>query len=481
MRHLVSVCLAVLAASTVHAQIHRVGDEVRPRWANRELALGQQVEREIAADEEARFLFRAPDGERDVVISTYTVAGNSRLAVVDAETGVTLCANDSADAEKPCAVKFGDDSRAVEIVVTGDTFATYRLRVGTTASATILWPVPYISQQWYANYGESACGPTSTAMLLRYYYPRADVQMPHVYRSGTQLYRYDDPSVPYKGGPAVGYRNVGFQPKDSALTYVPWQYQPYYLGKSAPAVMAYITTYLDRIWGISVANVGSSRAALYNAIQNGPMIARVNGNGNALNDHILAVIGTTADSIVVHDPYTWKDGVSGNTRKVPIETFFNKWYRNGYTLTPADSVNTRQYTTVVDIAHSTLECNCTPVGNRFNVEQPNEIWNTFYGYGRSYYTPTVGGKAARWTPQLHRSGWYKVAVKFDATSASGTVGYSIHGADGTMLGSKYVSHYGSGPTYNILGTFYLSNGASVKAWSIPAGTRVSAVKFIFVQ
>lgn len=482
MRYLASVCLAVLTASTVHAQPDRL-DRDRPLFSRRagiEIALGQEIEREIPANEEARFAFRVPAGEKEVVVSTYSSAGNVHLAVIDDVTGETVCVNDSADAEKPCSIKSGDQPRSLEIVVTGDTFASYRLRTGSTASpanASILWPVPYIAQQPFLNIGESACGPTSLAMLLRYYYPYSDVMMPEIYRSGTQLYRYES-------GPAVGYRNVGFATSkllprpDTGLTIVPTQYHKYYPVRDSPAVMDHIRTYLDRIWGISVTNLGSSQNALLNAIKNGPVLARVNGDGKTANAHYLVVVGVTADSIVVNDPYVW-NGVKGNARKIAMSTFFGPWYKEGFVLNPPDTLASRKYTTVVDVAHSSIECNCTPAGNRFTVEQPFEIWNTYYGYGKSYYTPTVGGKAARWTPRLYRNGWYRVAVKYEATNASGSVRYTVIAADGRELSSTWVSQQGSGSKYVILGTFHLTSGASVKAWSIPANTRVSAVKFIY--
>ncbi|MEA2337346.1 MAG: hypothetical protein QOE82_1353 [Thermoanaerobaculia bacterium] len=483
MRYVMSVCLAILAASAIHAQFDRRDLEgaLRPQRAEIELAFGQNIDSEIAAGEEAHFAFRAPTGERQVVVSTYSAAGNVHLAVIDNVTGETLCANDSAEVEKPCSITFGDEPRALEIVVTGDTFASYRLSVGASAvvtNATIVWPVPYIAQQPFINIGESACGPTSLTMLLRYYYPYSDVVMPEVYRSGTQAYRYES-------GPAIGYRNVGFAmssllPRpDTGLTIVPTQYRTFYPVQDSSAVMDYIKIYLDRIWGISVTDLGGGQTALLNALKNGPVLARVNGAGNTANKHFLTVIGVTADAIVVNDPYVWS-GVSGNGRKIATSTFFGSWYKEGFVLNPPDSLGARQYTTVVDVAHSAIECSCTPAGNRFTVEEPFALWNTYYGYGKSYYTPTVGGKAARWTPRLYRNGSYRVAVKYEATNASGSVRYSVIAADGREVSSTSVNQQGSGWKYAILGTFTLTSGASVKAWSIPANTRVSAVKFIYV-
>jgi hypothetical protein len=71
-------------------------------------------------------------------------------------------------------------------------------------------------------------------------------------------------------------------------------------------------------------------------------------------------------------------------------------------------------------------------------------------------------------------------VKYEATNASGSVRYSVIAADGREVSSTSVNQQGSGWKYAILGTFTLTSGASVKAWSIPANTRVSAVKFIYV-
>lgn len=66
------------------------------------------------------------------------------------------------------------------------------------------WDVPYLSQLDYPNnMRESACGPTSVTMLLSFYYPYSDIDMPEVYHAGVQTYNFNS-------GPAHSYRNVSF-------------------------------------------------------------------------------------------------------------------------------------------------------------------------------------------------------------------------------------------------------------------------------
>ena len=66
---------------------------------------------------------------------------------------------------------------------------TYTLNVQFVSNGNIYagnWNVPYLCQLNYQNIGESACGPTSVAMLLRFYFPNSGIDMPEVYHSGTQ-------------------------------------------------------------------------------------------------------------------------------------------------------------------------------------------------------------------------------------------------------------------------------------------------------
>ena len=75
------------------------------------------------------------------------------------------------------------------------------------------YDVPYINQLDYPEWGQSACGPTSIAMTLRYWYSNSLIDVPEVYHAATQgssgapLAYYQDANT---GAPLPGYYNVGY-------------------------------------------------------------------------------------------------------------------------------------------------------------------------------------------------------------------------------------------------------------------------------
>ena len=58
--------------------------------------------------------------------------------------------------------------------------------------------IPYFRQSDFVGFGESACGPTSLSMILKYYFPYSQINPGQVYHSGTQAYKYNGPVIYYK-------------------------------------------------------------------------------------------------------------------------------------------------------------------------------------------------------------------------------------------------------------------------------------------
>ena len=243
------------------------------------------------------------------------------------------------------------------------------------------WPVPYISQLDYPNnMRESACGPTSVAMLLSFFYPNSGIDMPEIYHSGTQTYFY-------KSGPANIYRNVSFAKgvsgADSGLTIIPEEYHNFY--QYPPGFYKYsgmninsMKNYLNNIWEVQTSTIDEE--GVYEAIKSGPLLGHVWGLGcekcEETGDekwgyaHYLVIRGIDPgddlssredDYIIVNDPYRWNTNFDGNNYRISYEDFFRKpldklgyshWFRDAVQLTPVDTETQRQYTVVVDTGNN---------------------------------------------------------------------------------------------------------------------------------
>ncbi len=228
------------------------------------------------------------------------------------------------------------------------------------------WDVPFLRQTDYGKaMGESACGPTSVAMLLRFYYPNSGIDMPEIYHSGTQTYQYRDQY--YNGGPADGYKNVSWASGKTGTDYKLSQVttDAYYIGEYAGMTQSYMLNYLESIWGIDT-KVLYSIDDVYSAIQNGPLLGHVYGHGNSSWGHYLVIRGIdnmgtairTDDYIIVNDPYdVWNSSwdTSGNNKRIKYAEFFvsgarygGRWFRDAVQLTPFDTAEQREYSLIVD-------------------------------------------------------------------------------------------------------------------------------------
>ena len=359
-------------------------------------------------------------------------------------------------------------------------------------ATTYNWSVPYLKQRDYANIGESACGPTSIAMLLKFYYPNSGIDMPEVYHSGTQAYRYNS-------GSAIGYKNVSWELKDPGLNIIDINYRKYYIGNSSGMILDNMKNYLKNIWNINSSTLDEN--GVYREIANGPLLGHVYGHGNTNWGHYVVIRGINDistptnrndDTIYINDPYdNWNRSwdTSGNNKAINYKQFFvsgarygGRWFRDALALMPNDTASQRQYSVVVDTGNNNFEGNAKV--NSFNLDDPNK-WLFYYGEGGDWYFPKKGEytHAARWTPRILKSGYYQVSTKFRADSSSDYVQYNIHDKSGSIIATKMVKQYSTNSifTYAIItDSVYLTSGSYVRATGVNQGTNVDAIKFKFL-
>ena len=373
-------------------------------------------------------------------------------------------------------------------------FATALLALSAGATKTVI-SVPYLDQKDYASsMDESACAPTSLAMLLRYFYPNASVDMPEIYHGGTQAYAYTGPAATYTNiSNESGTRLIGNWPLSTAT-------QRSYYSSANPYTGAdsnNISTYLRETWKIDTSTVFEN--GVYDSIRLGqPLLGHVFGHGNALWGHYVVIIGIDDkntpndrgdDTIYVHDPYNTHWGISGDTsgniKAISYSDFFvrtsygSAWFRDALKLDPQLTAEQRTNSVVVTTGNNRTSGNASQ--NLFNVDDESKF-NFYYGAGRDWYYPTSSGHAARWTPRLVNAGKYDVSVGFLADSSSGSVTYTVYDESGNVLvASKTINQNGSGWREVSLGTSVnLSNGAYVKAINIGINTNVDTVRFTYV-
>lgn len=373
-----------------------------------------------------------------------------------------------------------------------------------------MWDVPYLSQLDYPNnMKQSACGPTSIAMLLMYYYPNSHIDMPEIYHSGTQSYRY-------LNGPAYYYRNVSFACSlqygcDSRLTIInPYIYRRFYVGTYSGMNVDSMRNYLINIWGIQTTQL-TTIDDVYREIQRGPLLGHVFALGNRIYGHFLVIRGIddggtphdrTDDYIIVNNPnpYRWNQNYNGNGYRISYKDFFVgskgkvKWFRDAYKLDPIDSYSQRMYTLVVDTGNNDFEGNA--IANIFQLDDPdgksakgNLVWGFNYGGGMDSYSPTEGGHSATWTPKLNKAGTYQVSVHFKA--GGGDVTYTVYDNNHNALGSVIINQSINSSTATcdlrtgwcsstIADQVFLENGSYVTASNIAAKSNIDAIKFKYL-
>jgi hypothetical protein len=249
--------------------------------------------------------------------------------------------------------------------------------------------VPYISQISYGNYsgfpdwGQSACGPASIAMILKYYFPNAEIGVPEVYAGATQTLTYK--------GPLAGYRNVGFPPAppgqtwsgtvaNTGLTNVPAEFKPFFGGSDDGMDPSYAVTYLSHTFGGNAQVLSLSMAGVIAELANGPLIMNVNErnkDGKQWGGHYFVITGydPATSTFTVNDPFPPFASYyshSPENEKVALTTLA-LWYQGRVLVYRPDtsiSINGRKYSTFVnsDVNNNGLAPNCTLFTNCFTVD-----------------------------------------------------------------------------------------------------------------
>lgn len=388
-------------------------------------------------------------------------------------------------------------------------------------AAVIDYEVPHLSQQVYPDCGESACGPTSMAMVINYYYPSSTVSGYDIYHMGTQTYRYLDGNA---GAPAVGYRNVGFSDyfPDTGLTSVPQDYRQFYpqgswgCATGVPschfAGLASSEGAAERVleyWGGHAAYVGGGAAGierLVSEIRLGPLLLNVSeANGIAVDGHWVVLRGyddgNTADygndTWYVNDPYS----VRGN-RGLTYDDLVRISKGNILVYSPDESLTDpqRQYAVLVDngfiqnIHPSTAGAFEVGVWNpQVDTFEPSDlsitdgngdhIWLEYYHFmAGDWIYPTIDGQAVRWTPDLPVPGRYAVIAIYNPDSGQRAVSYEVRDGEDRLLGSQDVDQT-IGPLINgngTIGAFNLTSDCYVVVRSMPAGCNADVVRFDYI-
>jgi len=344
------------------------------------------------------------------------------------------------------------------------------------------WDVPYLSQRdsSYNSLGQdngeyiknSACAPTSIAMLLKFYYPNSNIDMPEIYHAGLQGYGYHGQASNYSARAMGMMHNI--------------------VGKN----------YLNSIWSFSVEQTANNDIdRIYELIETGPLLLYVALGANRTWGHFLVLRGINTngtnnrddDTIFVNDP--WNGGPGGDNREFTYNTFFGTsinsgWFRStvnhqpyAIAITPKDTATQRKYTVVVDNGNNDLTGNSQDNSFTVDAHSSNE-WKFYYGSGvGSWYYPTMSGHSARWTPELKMVGKYEVSVKYRSDDTSGNVTYTLFDVNGNTLASKLVNQYNSTISWKsvtIASSVRLTDGCYVRATNIAPESNIDAIKFKYL-
>jgi hypothetical protein len=357
------------------------------------------------------------------------------------------------------------------------------------SAKAISYSVPYMAQissngyVGFSDWGQSACGPTSIAMVLRYYFPNAGITAAEVYAGATQTLVYR--------GPTAGYRNVGFPGStwpgtvaNTGLDNVPNEFKQYFSGSDDGMDPSYAAKYLMHTYGGNAQVLYPSVAGLITELANGPFVLNVNErnrDGKQWGGHYIVLTGydPSTSTFSVNDPFPPFAAYYGNSpqnEKVSLATL-TSWYQGRILVYRPDtslSVNGRLYTTFVDggLNNNGLPPNCSSVTNCFTVDSFSGknssgayIWQSWHRTGMSYAYPVEGGHTAQWKPFLQTSGYYEVVLRTYTAPNSAATRYSLKDASGQELAVRYVDHNNTAVTEQVasFGTFWLTGGARVDA------------------
>lgn len=377
------------------------------------------------------------------------------------------------------------------------------------------YDVPYINQLDYAQWGQSACGPTCITMLLRYWYPNNKIDVPEVYHAATQANSYYTNTK--NGAPLIGYYNVGWAVKvkdiwqgtdpDTKLDRVPAEFRKYHIGTYSGMDTQYAVDYLKNIWGAEVKYIAGKMGDIIDEIKKNPVILSVN---EEYGKHFIVLRGYNAETntFYINDPYAPyhdEDDVAPWDDADNIEVSYNKlqtWFKGKMmTFKPSTDHNqeVRENTVLVDNGinnfgdkdRGNLNPNCKVTSHCFEVETIDAktadgdwIWQSYHTKGMDWIYPiytTEDGYYVKWTPKLPVSGQYEVIVKFYGDKSQKTsVQYDIYDNLHTLLHSQEVDQSSTGYQSVSLGEYYLSDGAYVKVEDLPSSCNADAIMFKYV-
>jgi squalene-hopene/tetraprenyl-beta-curcumene cyclase len=368
------------------------------------------------------------------------------------------------------------------------------------------YDVPYISQIDYPEWGQSACGPTSIAMILKYWYPNSLIDVPEVYHAATQDNKY------YKdgntGAPLPGYYNVGYATHvwqgtvpDTKTDRVPEKFREFHKGDYSGMSSEYAVTYLKNIWDGLVSKKSQTMENIINEIIYRPVILNVN---EGWGGHFVVLRGYNDEenSFYINDPYPpYADGGAGpfdttttsaNNRKIDSEKL-SEWVSGRKMITfQLDSDEVDPYTVIVDngIANwgdeGILNSNCNGQSHCFQVDNINAmnddgyIWLNYHTSGMDWIYPTEAGHFVRWTPRFTKHGYYELFAKFFGDLTQSAVQYDIHNSSGIIVDTCSVDQSTSGYQSVSLGQYKLGNGAYVEVADMPAYCNADTIMFKYI-
>lgn len=405
--------------------------------------------------------------------------------------------------------------------------------------------VEYFRQTDYAEFGLSACGPTSTAMILNYHYPSAHVTPGQVYHSGSQIYTYD--------GPVQYYRNVGFQLKwknaneisDTYFKNVPNGKKYYNQKYRSDGHRGNLKNYIELYWDGKFEKLKNySIASLKSALdESGPLLANVNVCGGS-GGHFITIVGIdeNTNEIIVNDPYpcsSYKEG-HGKKQKIKHNRFVSHWIKSGIYSVSFDYTNSNLFVNdnkhqvskldniiLVDSAHLLHDGYFSRNPIYGPKEQNSSVYKyTIYDYEkfddklsaektrqekmynfmlienenfndiRYYYLNGKDGvyldknskdkviNKINWLPSIKKEGFYKISFITYDNGAKATLNFNAYDSNGKNLREESTFQYTNSRLVRkevLWDKIFLRKGSYVSTKNIPADVNVDAIQFKFLS
>jgi len=343
------------------------------------------------------------------------------------------------------------------------------------------YPVTHIHQLGYEHIGRSCCGPTSITMLLRYYFPKSDIDVPDVYHSGTQAYNYH--------GPTTGYKDVSFVPADQGSPReINKEFEDYYHGDNSGMYPGAAAHYLNFLWGGQAEAKDAPISEVLSEIKEHALILNVwyywydQHGQEQKSGHYVVLRGYDDKGTpkLEDDIFHINDPVKEEPTYWNYKEFSERRYKGRIiTFEPTLSGKQREYTVVVDNNHVQLdEISAKDAGGKY-------VWWEYYGlrdgaHHGDWYYPKQDGHWAKWVPNLPVDGNYEIHVIISKDNEQSNVEYAIYDSDDCEIGKKTVNQKGTGWCDENLGIFPLRKGSYVQIGNVPSQCNVDAVRFVYI-